>query len=104
MKAWYNKVMNDRVEEKIDKLANALGEGFKEVNNRLDRVEGRLENVEGRLENVEGRLENVEGRLTIVEQKIDLLRTDVQELHYDYKKMLTRIEKLELQTFGSVQE
>ena len=97
MKAWYNKVMNDRVEEKIDKLANALGEGFKEVNNRLDRVEGRLENVEGRLE-------NVEGRLTIVEQKIDLLRTDVQELHYDYKKMLTRIEKLELQTFGSVQE
>lgn len=89
--------MSDRIEEKIDNLANAVGQGFKEVHERLDRVEGRLGNVEGRLE-------NVEGRLVVVEQKIDLLRADVQEIHYDHKKMLTHIEKLELQTFGAVQE
>lgn len=82
--------MADVVEKKIDALANAVAQGFKEVGGRLERVEGRLDRVEG--------------RLSIVEQKIDLLRADVGELRFDYKKVVTRIENLELKAFGSVQE
>ncbi len=76
-------MMAKSLDEKIDALANAVGQGFIEVNQRLDAVEGRL---------------------TAVENKVDLLRTDVQEIRYDHRKMLTRIENLELKAFGTVQE
>jgi len=75
--------MSNRVEEKIDSLANAVAQGFKDVDGRFDRLESSV---------------------SVVEQKIDLVRADIQAMHFDHKKMLTRIEKLELQTFGSVQE
>lgn len=80
----------DTLEVKIDNLANAVGQGFKEVHERLDRVDNRLEHVEG--------------RLGAVEEQVKLLRADVQEIRYDHKKMLTRIENLELKAFGSLQE
>ena len=81
--SWYNAHMADVVEKKIDALANAVAQGFKEVGERFDRVEGRL---------------------TTLEDKVDMVRTDIAELRFDYKKMLTRIENLELKTFGSVRE
>ena len=80
----------DTLEVKIDNLANAVGQGFKEVHERLDRVDNRHEHVEG--------------RLGAVEEQVKLLRADVQEIRYDHKKMLTRIENLELKAFGSLQE
>jgi len=82
--------MGDRVEEKIDSLANAVAQGFKEV--------------DGRFDGMDGRFDRLESRVSVVEQKIDLVRADIQAMHFDHKKMITRIEKLELQTFGSVQE
>lgn len=73
-----------------DQLALMVGKGFKEMDERFDQVDAHF-----------GRVEN---RLSAVEQKIDLLRADIQELRFDHKKMLTRIENLELKAFGSVQE
>ena len=73
----------DTVETKIDNLANAVGQGFKDVAVRLD---------------------NLEGRVNVIDQKIDALRTEMVAMHFDYRKILYRIEKLEARTFGAIQE
>jgi septation ring formation regulator EzrA len=78
----------------LDHVANIVGRGFQEV---------RAELKEG-FKKVDERFDRVESRLTVVEQKIDLVRTDITDLRFDHKKMLARIENLELKAFGSVQD
>lgn len=93
--------MTDRIEKKVDALASVMERGFKTSDAKIDA----LANAVGQgFKEVHERFDRLEGRVSVVEQKVDLVRSDIQELRYDYKKMLTRIEKLELQTFGSVQE
>jgi septation ring formation regulator EzrA len=78
----------------VDDLAIMVGKGFKELSNDID----------GRFKRVDERFDHVEARLVTVEEKVNLVRADIAELRYDYKKVITRIENLELKAFGSVQE
>jgi hypothetical protein len=78
----------------LDDLALMVGKGFKELAGDMD---------DG-FKKVNERLDKVEGRLTVVEDQLTRVRSDIAELRYDYKKVVLRIENLEIKTFGSVQE
>ena len=67
----------------LDSLALMVGKGFKEVDERFNGVDARIDHLE---------------------KKIDGVNMNVLSLQYDYKKVIARIENLELKTFGSLQE
>lgn len=84
-------------ETTLDDLANMVGRGFQRVDEQFKRVDEQFKRVDEQF--AELRI-----AITEVDHKVDLVRTDVAELRFDYKKMLSRIENLELKTFGSVRE
>ena len=73
----------DTLAVRIDDLAVMTGRGFKGMNERIDGLEGHID---------------------VLEQKINTVNSNVLALQYDYKKVVSRIENLELRTFGSLQE
>lgn len=72
----------DRLEHKIDALAEAVHAGFGGVDKRLTRVETRLGEVESRLGSVETELSDVKTRLTGVERQLVI----VENLAVETKK------------------
>jgi len=86
--------MTDRIEAKIDALANAVASGFKELRGEMGELRGEMGEVRNELS----------GEIKIVDQKVDSLRTEMIAMHFDYKKIIARVEKLGLTAFGGIQE
>ena len=81
----------------VSELAGMVARGFTEVHERFKTVSAGLDRVDERLD-------AVETKLIIMEEKIDRVHGSVHELSYDYRKMKTRVEHIELKVFGSIQE
>ena len=75
--------LNPLLDDKIDKLAIAVGKGFQEVHEHMDRFEGRMDTLE---------------------EKVNIIRQENAEARYDHQKLKGRVENLEIKNFGSVQE
>lgn len=79
-------------------LAGMVARGFtdleKQVGDQVGSLAERIDSVEERLT----------ARITNLEKKVDLVRDGVNELAYEFKKMRSRIENLELKVFGSVRD
>lgn len=82
----------------IDELARMMAGGFTEMGQRFDELDERLS---GQIEDLDERLS---GQIKILDQKIGVVNTNVLSLQYDYRKVVTRLENLELRAFGSIQE
>ncbi len=89
----------------LDDLARMMAEGFTEVGQSFNGVHDRIDELDERLS---GQIENLDERLSgqikILDQKITAVNANVLSLHYDYKKIVSRLENLELRAFGSIQE
>lgn len=71
----------------MDELAGMVASGFSEMGERIEELDERFS-----------------GQMKILDQKITTVNTNVLSLQYDYKKIVSRLENLELNAFGSVQE
>lgn len=71
----------------MDELAGMVASGFSEMGERIEELDERFS-----------------GQMKILDQKITAVNTNVLSLQYDYKKIVSRLENLELNAFGSVQE
>lgn len=63
--------LEERLEARIERLAELVAKSFAAQNERLDRIEARLDRIEARLDGVEARLDGVETRLDGVETRLD---------------------------------
>lgn len=85
-----NVTMDELARMMADEFSGVHGEmktGFKEVHERIDELDERLS-----------------GQIRVLDQKITIVNTNVLALQFDYRKVVNRIENLELKTFGSIQE
>lgn len=80
--------LENKLDERIDELAGITMRGFSEVNARIDTIDERLESVEG--------------TVVIMGQTLDDTRSDVKALVCDSTKLKTRVEDIEIHTFGSI--
>lgn len=71
----------------LDDLARMMAEGFTEVGQQFDELDERLS-----------------GKINTLDHKITAVNANVLSLHYDYKKIVSRLGNLELRAFGSIQE
>jgi len=85
-------------EASIDELARMMAGGFSDMGSRMK--EG-FNQVHDRIDELDERLS---GQIRVVDEKIGIVNTNVLALQYDYRKIVARIENLELKTFGSVRE
>lgn len=82
----------------VSELAGMVARGFTEL-----RTDFRGE-ITGLRSDMEEGFEQVSGRITQVEQKVDRLQNSVDEFTYNHRKIKTRIENLEIHTFGAIRE
>ncbi len=85
----------------LDDLARMMADGFTEVGQSFSGVHDRIDELDLRIENLDERLS---GQINILDQKITAVNANVLSLSYDYKKIVSRLENLELRAFGSIQE
>lgn len=78
----------------LDDLARMMADGFTEVGQSFRGVHDRIDELDERLS----------GKISVLDQKITAVNANVLSLSYDYKKIVSRLENLELRAFGSVQE
>ena len=94
------KKKSHKKETTLDDLANAMGQGFKEVQGQFKEVQQQFKEVHERIDGFE---KNVEGRFNGLEEQTNIIRQEIQLMHFDNKKIESRVERLEMKTFGSVQ-
>ena len=81
---WYTfRMSTAELKTKIDNLANAMAAGFNELRQDINEVNQKMNEVD---------------------QKVDALRTEVIAIRFDDRRTVSRLERLELKTFGSIQE
>ncbi|MDO8576307.1 MAG: hypothetical protein Q7R90_03260 [bacterium] len=89
----------------LDDLARMMADGFTEVGHGFsgvhDRVDELDERLSGQIENLD---EHLSGQLGVLDQKITAVNANVLSLSYDNKKIVNRLENVELRAFGSIQE
>jgi len=85
----------------LDELARMMADGFTEVGQSFSGVYDRIDELDLRIENLD---EHLSGQIKILDQKITMVNANVLSLQYDYKKIVSRLENLELRAFGSIQE
>jgi len=96
MKKRSSKAKNKKAPKNVtlDELAGMMANGFTEVGGEFRKVYDRIDDLDERLS----------GQIKILDQKISTVNTNVLGLQYDYRKVVARIENLELNAFGSVQQ
>lgn len=89
----------------LDDLARMMANGFSETRADFKEVHGRIDELDERLSGqLTGIDERLSGQMRMLDQKVGIVNTNVLSMQYDYKKVILRIENLELKTFGSLQE
>lgn len=89
----------------LDELAGMMANGFTEIGQSFSGVHDRIDELDERLsEQIEDLDERLSGKISVLDQKITMVNANVLSLQYDYKKIVSRLESLELRTFGSIQE
>ena len=78
----------------LDELARMMAGGFTDMGSRFGEVHDRIDELDERLS----------GQMNMLDQKITMVNANVLSLQYDYKKIVSRLENLELRAFGSIQE
>ncbi len=81
-------------EATIDELARMMASSFSDMGSRFDGVHDQIDELDERLS----------GHARILDEKIGIVNTNVLSLQYDYRKVIARIENLEMKAFGPVQE
>lgn len=89
----------------LDELAGMMANGFNEIGQSFSGVHDRIDELDERLSGqISGLDERLSGQINILDQKITAVNANVLSLNYDYKKIVSRLENLELRAFGSIQE
>ncbi len=78
----------------IPELAAMVARGFGEAHERIDELDTRLN----------ARIDGLDARMDGLDQKIGSVHHAVLMLSFDYNKIKSRLENLELKAFGSIQE
>lgn len=89
----------NQIDDAVALIIDVMSKGFKEVGDRLDKVESRLDKVESRLSRVEDRLDVVETDLLDVKRGIKDLQADAPTM-VEFKNQEKRIIKLEEVVFA----
>lgn len=71
----------------LDTLGSMVAEGFVSVDKRIDGLE-----------------ETMDARFTEVNAKLGALHNEVLSMDFNYRKVRTRLENVELKVFGAIQE
>ncbi len=74
----------------LDVLGTMVANGFSEVRSEFKEVHEEIDRLDSRIDNVDNKLTAIHG--------------EVLSMHFDYKKLIARIENVEVRLFGSVQE
>ncbi len=96
----------------INDLAGMMQKGFSASDKKFETMDKKFENLvmmtQRGFTDLEDRLDkrfgNVDHELKSINHKADVLRAEMLSFHFDFKKLITRVEELEMKTFGSVQD
>ena len=93
-------LMEDRVEEKIDKLLigfynfeKRTEENFSKLNDRMSNLESRMDSLENRMENLESRMDSLENRMNSLENRMDSLESNMDNLDKNINSRFDTLEK-----------
>ena len=105
MKKVVKKQQKKKEEVTLDSLASMVAGGFTELRDDMNKGFADIRgDMDEKFSAVDSKFEHMDARIGTLDHKLSALRGEVMSTHYDFKKVVARIENLELRTFGSVQE